>query len=126
MTGEFAKLTDLELLALIHRAQQEIQNRKEAGREQLRVDIEDKLKSLGFDLDDIFPEAAKKPRKKTIARSVEDERKSPRAKYKNHVTGQTWSGRGGRPPQWVKDAMHEHGWESLQQFKTADEFLARD
>ena len=34
MTGEFAKLTDLELLSLIHRAEQEIQQRKEAGRKQ--------------------------------------------------------------------------------------------
>ena len=126
MTGEFGKLTDLDLLALIHRAQQEILHRKEAGKEQLRVDIEEKLKSLGFGLDEIFPEAAKKTRKKTIVRATEDERKSPRAKYKNHVTGQTWSGRGGRPPQWVKDAMREYGWESLQQFKTSDDFLARD
>ena len=47
MTDEFGKLSDLELLSLIHRAQQEIQHRKEAGREQLRVEIEEKLKSFG-------------------------------------------------------------------------------
>ncbi len=126
MTVEFAKLSDLELFSLVDRAQQEIQHRKAAGRDQLRLEINEKLKSLGFGLDEVFPEVAKKPRKEAIARSVEDERKSPRPKYKNHATGQTWSGRGGRPPQWVKDAMREHGWESLERFKAADEFLARD
>lgn len=126
MTGEFAKLSDLELLSLIHRAEQEIQHRKEAGKEQLRTEIEERLKSLGFGLEDIFPETVKKPRKGSGASGAKDERTSPRAKYKNHITGETWSGRGGRPPQWVKDAMRERGWESLDEFKAAEEFLSQD
>lgn len=126
MSAEFAKLSDLELLSLIHRAQQEIQSRKETGKEQLRVEIEEKLKSFGFDLDDVFPEVAKKPRKGSASSSSADERKSSKPKYKNHVTGETWSGRGGRPPQWVKDVMRERGWENLSQFKESDEFLSQD
>lgn len=126
MSGEFSKLTDLEVLSLIHRAQQEIQHRKEAGKGQLRAEIEEKLNSLGFTVEDIFPEAGKKSRKPQTARNVEDERKTQRAKYKHPHSGETWSGRGGRPPQWVKDAMRERGWESLEEFKAADEFISKD
>ena len=85
MTDEFGKLSDLELLSLIHRAQQEIQHRKEAGKEQLRVEIEEKLKTFGLDIDDVFPGVGKKPRKASIGRNNEEERKTQRAKFKNHV-----------------------------------------
>jgi len=126
MSGEFDKLADLELLSLIHRAEQEILNRKKAGKLHLRAEIEEKIQSFGFDLVDIFPELGKKPRKSSVARSTEDERKTQRAKYKNSLSGETWSGRGGRPPQWVKDVMRERGWESLEEFKAAEEFHAKD
>lgn len=126
MSGEFGKLSDLELLSLIHRAQQEIQHRKEAGKGQMRSEIEEKLKSFGFVLEDIFPEVGKKSRKAPTARNVEDERKTLRAKYKNPLSGETWSGRGGRPPQWVKDVMRARGWDSLEEFKAAEEFHSKD
>lgn len=126
MSGEFGKLSDLELVSLIHRAQQEIEQRKETGKERLRVEIEEKLKTFGFDLGDIFPETGKKTRKASASRNADEERKPARAKFKNHVSGETWSGRGARPPQWVKDAMRERGWESLEQFKVSEEFLSQD
>lgn len=126
MSGEFDKLTDLELLSLINRAEQEIQHRKQAGKDHLRAEIEEKIQSLGFNLEDVFPELSKKLRKTPVARMADGERKLPRAKYKNPRSGETWSGRGNRPPQWVKDAMRERGWDNLDKFKTAEEFLAQD
>ncbi len=125
MSGEFSKLSDLELVSLIHRTQQEIEQRKESGKERLRAEIEEKLKMFGFELNDIFPETAKKARKAS-SRSADEEHKPARAKFKNHASGETWSGRGPRPPQWVKDIMRARGWESLEQFKACEEFHSQD
>lgn len=126
MSGEFGKLSDLELVSLIHRAQQEIEQRKESGKERLREEIEEKLKTLGFELNDVFPGSARKARKTSGGRNADEQRKPARAKFKNHASGETWSGRGARPPQWVKDIMRARGWESLEQFKACEEFHSQD
>jgi hypothetical protein len=63
MRDEFANLSDLELLSLIHRAEEEVARRKEAIKERLRAKFEEELKQAGLGLSDIFPEfEAESPR----------------------------------------------------------------
>ena len=96
VSDEFLKLSDLEILSLIERAKVELDRRKEANKEQLRAEIEAKLKSAGLDLGDIFESGRKRTR--VAGKSKEDDGQSGVApKYKNHVTGETWSGRGRSP-----------------------------
>ncbi|MGJ0507274.1 MAG: H-NS family nucleoid-associated regulatory protein [Methylocystis sp.] len=45
-------------------------------------------------------------------------------KFTNPETGDTWSGRGPYPPQWVKSVMDARGW-TLEDFKGSDEFLSK-
>jgi DNA-binding protein H-NS len=123
MSGEFANLSDLELVALVHRANEELARRRDAQRETLRAEIQQKLKSAGLDLADLFPEVEGRAEKDGKASGG-----APRtilAKYKNHASGESWSGRGPHPPQWVKSIMMERGW-SLEEFKASEEFLAQN
>lgn len=120
MTGEFANLSDLEILSLIHRAQEELTRRKESQKETLRAEIEQKLKTAGLDLADIFPKAGSRRESDSAPTAT---RASSAPKFKNHVSGETWSGRGPHPPQWVKSILMERGW-TLQEFKASEEFLA--
>lgn len=121
MSEEFANLSDLEIIALIHRANEELTRRKEAHRENLRADIAQKLKNAGLDLADLFPEIEGKPVKEK--KPTERATKTVAAKYRNPVSGDTWSGRGAHPPQWVKSILMERGW-TIEDFKSSDEFLA--
>jgi DNA-binding protein H-NS len=124
MSEEFSNLSVAEIEALINRAKQEIERRKQAGRENLRSEIEAKLASAGLDLSELFPEATnavRKPRKVKAS----DGGSVVLPKFKDHVSGETWSGRGARPPQWVKSIMSRRGW-TLEQFKQSDEFLAQN
>lgn len=59
MSDEFGKLSVPDLQALIERAHQEIERRKEAGRETLRAEIEAQLINSGLELTDLFPEAVR-------------------------------------------------------------------
>ena len=123
MSEEFGKLSVPDLHALIERAHREIERRKEVGRETLRAEIEAKLLGSGLELTDLFPEAvraAARPRKTRTKEGV----KTTTPKYKDHASGETWSGRGARPPQWVRSAMSQRGW-TLEQFRQAAEFLAQ-
>lgn len=121
MSDEFASLTDLEILSLIHRANDELARRKTVHRETLRADIEQKLKNAGLDLADLFPEVEGKAGKEP--KTVDRGSKAVVAKYRNHVSGDTWSGRGAHPPHWVKAIMVERGW-TIDEFKASDEFQA--
>ncbi len=121
MSDEFANLSDLEILSLIHRANEELSRRREAHRENLRADIEQKLKNAGLDLADLFPEMDGKPVKEK--KPAERAAKTVAAKYRNAASGDTWSGRGAHPPQWVKSILIERGW-TIEDFKGSDEFLA--
>ncbi len=123
MSDEFANLSVPEILSLMARAQAEIERRKAAGKESLRAEIAEKLKSAGLDLGDLFPDVCRKARK--LGKSKEDDAKVVAAKYKNHVTGEAWSGRGAHPPQWVKSIMLERRW-TLEDFKQSEEFLAQN
>jgi DNA-binding protein H-NS len=117
MSDEFARLSDAEIVSLIHRAQKELEHRQKAHKEQLREEIEQKLRSVGLDIVDLFPAIegkASRPAK-------ESERAPVIAKYKNHVSGETWSGRGAHPPHWVKLVLAERGW-TIEEFKASDEF----
>jgi DNA-binding protein H-NS len=118
VSDEFAKLSDLEILSLIERAKAELDRRKEDKKEQLRAEIEAKLKSAGLDLGDLF----ENERRGTRGKSKEDDgQKAVAAKYKNHVTGETWSGRG-RSPKWVVAILQERDW-TVEEFKQSEEFL---
>lgn len=120
MSDEFAQLSDLEIASLIHRATEELARRRRAYKETLRADIEQKLKNAGLDLADLFPEL------EGSAAEAKAEDRAPRViapKYKNHVSGDTWSGRGAHPPQWVKSILIERGW-TIEEFKASEEFLA--
>jgi DNA-binding protein H-NS len=121
MAQEFSNLTDLEILSLIHRANEELARRKQAHRKTLRADIEEKLKTAGLDLADLFPEIDGKP-----ARAQKPAERAPRsvaAKYRNAASGDAWSGRGAHPPAWVKTILIERGW-TIDDFKQSDEFQA--
>lgn len=63
MSEEFSNLSDLEILSMIERAHREIARRKDAGKENLRAEIEAKLAKAGLDLGDLFPDTTKKGRK---------------------------------------------------------------
>jgi DNA-binding protein H-NS len=123
MSDEFANLSDLELLSLIHRAQEEAMRRKDAAKQRLRNKIEEDLKKAGLGLGDIFPEI--KVRQNPFGEASSAPQKASVAKFKNHVSGDTWSGRGPHPPQWVKSIMAERGW-TIEEFKASEEFLAQD
>ena len=121
MSDEFGKLSVPDLQALIERAHGEIERRKQAGREILRAEIEAKLLSSGLELTDLFPETAKTASR---TRKAKDGAKATVPKYKDHASGETWSGRGARPPQWVRSVMSQRGW-TLEQFRQSVEFLAQ-
>ncbi len=116
MSDEFSKLSDAELLSLIERAQTEVARRKEAGKEKLRTEIESKLKSAGLELGDLFGGVGKQAGREGKAKTNE-----VAPKFRNHVSGETWSGRG-RAPKWVAAVMQEREW-TLEEFKQSDEFL---
>ena len=79
-----------------------------------------KLKSAGLDLGDLFESERKSTR--GAGKSKEDDgQKAVAPKYKNHVTGETWSGRG-RSPKWVVAILQEREW-TVEEFKQSDEFL---
>jgi DNA-binding protein H-NS len=120
VSDEFVALSDLEILSLIERAKTELACRKEAGKERLRAEIEAKLANAGLDIGDLF----ESERKITRGGSKSKESDSPSgvaAKYKNHATGETWSGRG-RSPKWVTAILQEREW-TIDEFKQSDEFL---
>lgn len=124
MNEEFSNLSVPQIEALIERAELELERRRKAGRENLRSEIEAKLASAGLDLSDLFPEATKGTRKPRKAKSSEGGAVVA-PKFKDHASGETWSGRGARPPQWVKSLMSQRGW-TLEQFKQSEEFLAQN
>ncbi len=108
MTDEFSDKSDLELVALIGRAEHELQRRKLASKDKLKEEIEETLRNAGLDLGGLFPEAGSKGRK-TRATSETGEARPVKAKYRDPVSQETWSGRGGRPPLWVKRTLAERG-----------------
>ena len=117
MDFDLDKLTVPELTALIERAQEEIKHRKISAKDKLKQEIEEKLKHSGLDLSDLFPGAGKKIKKS----KPEGESKPAPVKYRDPVSQGTWSGRGARPPHWVKSIMSERRW-TLEQFKTSGEY----
>ena len=117
MDFDFDKLTVSELKALIERAQEEIKHRKVSAKDKLKQEIEEKLKNSGLDLADLFPGAGKKTKKST----QQGESKPAPVKYRDPVSQGTWSGRGARPPHWVKSIMMERRW-SLEEFKASGEY----
>jgi len=119
MEFELDRMSVPDLQNLIARAQEEIKLRKMSSRDYLRREIEEKLKHSGLDLSDIFPGAGKKARKS----KQEGESKPAPIKYRDPVSLGTWSGRGARPPHWVKSIMMERRW-SLEEFKTSGEYDA--
>ena len=58
-------------------------------------EIEEKLRTAGLDLGDLFPEAGGKGRK-ARATSETGEPRPVKAKYRDPVSHETWSGRGAR------------------------------
>ena len=76
MSDEFLKLSDLEILSLIERAKTELDRRKEDKKEQLRAEIEAKLKSAGLDLGDLFESERKSTRGLASRRRMTARRRS--------------------------------------------------
>jgi DNA-binding protein H-NS len=121
MSEEFAKLSNLEILSLIERAKQEIVARQNAGRERLKEEIQAKLANSGLDISDLFPDAAAKGRRKSNKNADTSDSAPVPAKYRDPVSQETWSGRGGRPPHWVKKIMEARSW-TLEDFKKSGEY----
>lgn len=117
MDFDLDKMTVLDLTALIERAQVEIKRRKVSAKDKLKQEIEEKLKHSGLDLSDLFPGTGKKAKKS----KSESESKPAPVKYRDPVSQGTWSGRGARPPHWVKSIMSERRW-TLDEFKTSGEY----
>ena len=117
MSLDFEKMTVPDLEALIDRAREEIADRKVSARNRLKQEIEDKLRETGLDLADLFPGTSTKSKKSV----KEGDGKSAPIKYRDPVSLGTWSGRGGRPPQWVKSIMMERRW-TLEEFKASGEY----
>jgi DNA-binding protein H-NS len=69
-----------------------------------------------------FPVAGVKGRK-AHTNSETGEARAVKAKYRDPVSQETWSGRGARPPLWVKRIMAERGW-TLEEFKLSGEYDA--
>jgi DNA-binding protein H-NS len=118
VTDEFSHLSDLELLSLIKQAEQELELRKSRSKHKLKHEIEERLKSAGLDIGELFPEATDKRQRKS---SGSGDGKTVQAKYRDPVSQETWSGRGARPPLWVKRIMAERGW-MLDEFKRSGEY----
>ncbi|MGJ0506026.1 MAG: H-NS family nucleoid-associated regulatory protein [Methylocystis sp.] len=118
--SEFQNLSDSEIAALIKRAEEELVRRKAAARDRLKEEIEEKLRASGLGLGDLFPEIGVAPRK-ADGESEGAEKKAVKPKYFDPVSQQAWSGRGARPPHWVKRIMAERGW-TLEEFKASGEF----
>ena len=121
VSEEFARLSDLELLSLIERAKQEIVNRQNQGREKLKEEIQARLANSGLDISDLFPDLSGKGRRKSSKDADKSDVAPVPAKYRDPVSQESWSGRGGRPPHWVKKIMDEKGW-SLEDFKKSGEY----
>jgi DNA-binding protein H-NS len=120
LSDEFANLSEPDLRSLIKRAEEELERRKNASREKLKEEIHEKLRASGMDLSDLFPETGGKKRRGKAA-SDDAEVKEVKPKYRDPVSQETWSGRGARPPLWVKRIMAERGW-SLEDFKKSGEY----
>jgi|LakMenEpi03Aug12_release.lakeMendotaPanAssembly.Ray.scaffolds.fasta_scaffold363630_1 DNA-binding protein H-NS len=119
MSINLETLTVPELSALIERAHEEIKRRKVEDKARLKDEIAEKLKNSGLDLSDLFPEAgkkAKKPRQSGVT-------KPATIKYRDPVSGETWAGRGARPPRWVQMIMSQRRW-TLEEFKNSGEYDA--
>jgi DNA-binding protein H-NS len=101
------------MLSLIKRAESELELRKSASKDKLRQQIEDRPKHAGLELGELFPEVTGKRKGRAAGPS---EGKPVLAKYRDPVSQETWSGRGPRPPLWVKRIMAERGW-TLDEFK---------
>jgi DNA-binding protein H-NS len=121
VSDEFANKSDVEIQALIGRAEHELQRRMLVSKEKLKEEIEEKLKANGLELGDLFPEAGGKARKAQGTETGEARPVIP--KYRDPVSHETWSGRGARPPLWVKRIMAERGW-TLEEFKKSGEYEA--
>jgi DNA-binding protein H-NS len=122
VSEEFAKLSDLELLSLIKRGEEELERRKGALKERLKAEIEEKLNNAGLEFGDLFPEADGKARK-AKGPSGDAERRAVKPRYRDPVFQETWSGRRPRPPHWVQRIMAERRW-TLEEFKQSGEFDA--
>jgi DNA-binding protein H-NS len=118
VSEEFAQLSKPERLSLIGRAEQELELRKSASKYKLKQEIEDRLKSAGLEIDELFPEVAGRHKRKI---SESGEGKQVLVKYRDPVSQETWSGRGARPPLWVMRIMAERGW-TLDEFRQSGEY----
>jgi len=117
---EFKNLSNHEMIALIKRAEDELDRRKSSGKKELKNEIESKLKAAGLELADIFPDAGIKRSRSTAPKESSDTKPVP-VKYKDPVSGGAWSGRGARPPHWVKLIMSQRRW-TLDEFKKSGEY----
>lgn len=117
MSFNLETMTVPELSALIERAHAEIKRRKVEDKARLKDEIAEKLKNSGLDLSDLFPEAGKKTRNS----KQPGEGKPAPVKYRDPVSGETWSGRGARAPRWVQIIMSQRRW-TLEEFKKSGEY----
>ena len=117
MSFNLEKMTVPELSALIERAHEEIKRRKVQDKARLKDEIAEKLKNSGLDLGDLFPETGKKTRKT----KQNGETKPVAIKYRDPASGETWAGRGSRPPRWVQMIMSQRRW-TLEEFKKSGEY----
>lgn len=117
MSFDLEAMTVPDLFDLIERAEEEIERRKVEDKVRLKDEIAEKLKNSGLDLIDLFPETGKKTRKTKQS----GETKPAAIKYRDPASGETWAGRGARPPRWVQVIMSQRRW-TLEEFKKSGEY----
>ena len=91
------------------------------GQPSIACEIQAKLANSGLDISDLFPDLTGKGRRKSGKDTDKADSAPVPAKYRDPVSQESWSGRGGRPPHWVKKIMNERNW-SLDDFKKSGEY----
>lgn len=91
------QMTLQELIALREGVAERIQTKQAEERDKFVSEMQARAQQLGFDLGEMFGRAPARQRRTS---SGTGERASPAAKYRDPVSGETWSGRG-RMATWL-------------------------
>lgn len=105
---DLENMSAIELKELARRATELAESKKDQERRDLRAELVERIRAVGYAVDDIFPGSG------SVKPPAASKSKAP-AKYRHPENPTlTWSGRG-RKPRWLVDAEASG--------QTADEFL---
>lgn len=123
------EMTLAELLALRKGMDERISSLKEAERDKFIASIKAQAEQLDLNLNDLAPDLGIIARQERAARragnSASGERASPKAKYRDSSTGDSWSGRG-RMASWLSKHVEEGLARGVSKEKTLDKYLIKE